>query len=606
MLVYGDHRQRADPHERAREINRLLDAVETQASKAARHDTLVRALIETGQLLQGIADAEFERRDCDCLTKTIASVSLVLAALGRAVCRSWDGLTDAAPLPRLEPSRDWPAQVDLKLPEGFAFYAVYPEAYVEAARRLKLAAPPRVIGIRSIGTSLAAVVAGALGAPAPTTVRPFGDPYDRKIAFHEALERELLDGDAHYVIVDEGPGQSGSSFAAVAEWLQSRGVASDRMALIPSHAGSPGPATTEARRCWWDGSQREVADFGDSLQAIVGGWCEELLGPLDGPLEDISGGRWRRLHDWRGEDWPAAIPPFERRKFITRVRGERFLVKFAGLGRIGEEKLAIGRTLFAEGLVPEPVGLAHGFIVERWCEHAHPLHDDDTPVAEIGRYIGTRARLLPAMSGSGASVDDLIAMVRRNVAVEFGAASLPLLDDWARGAAKLERRVVRVRTDNKLDRHEWLRAGSGVLIKTDALDHHQAHDLIGCQDLAWDVAGALVEFGLDAVHGDRLLASVAESSARDVDEHLLDFYRPAYLAFRLGQARLGEDMTGEARERSRIRGLGDLYAAELERLLGNGCRNDRHSIGFSRPRNALEGEQRRRQSVDEEDAKSLI
>jgi hypothetical protein len=29
------------------------------------------------------------------------------------------------------------------------------------------------------------------------------------------------------------------------------------------------------------------------------------------------------------------------------------------------------------------------------------------------------------------------------------------------------------------------------LLKTDALDYHAGHDPIGCQDIAWDIAGAI-------------------------------------------------------------------------------------------------------------------
>ena len=191
------------------------------------------------------------------------------------------------------------------------------------------------------------------------------------------------------------------------------------------------------------------------------------------------------------------MPAWERRKFLVSVGGERFLLKFAGLGRIGEDKLAMARTLFSEGLVPEPLGLMHGFIVERWLEDAKPLGAHEKPIAEIGRYIAARANALPASSGSGASIEDLLRMVRRNISLEFGDDRTSALAHLEYHASSLERRIVRRRTDNKLDRHEWLRTGPGLLIKTDALDHHQAHDLIGCQDVAWDVAGAIVEFDLD-------------------------------------------------------------------------------------------------------------
>jgi hypothetical protein len=466
-------------------------------------------------------------------------------------------------MPRLRTDHVWPAEVELRVPEGYAFYAVYPEAYVEAARRLKLAAQPRVIGIRSIGTSLAAVVAAALGAPAAITVRPFGDPSAREIAIDPVLERELLDGDAHYIIVDEGPGQSGSSFGAVADWLQQRRVSRERVAVLPSHAGSPGAAATKARRRWWRQVQKQPADFAQRFPALIERWCADVIGPLDEPPCEISGGAWRAHRYAREEEWPAMVPAWERRKYLVHARGERFLVKFAGLGRIGEDKLAMARTLYSEGFVAEPVGLVHGFIVERWCDDVAPLSIDEKPLAEIARYIGARARLLPAASGSGATVEQLLTMARRNISLEFGNEFAGALDAWTSGVRELERRIVRVRTDNKLDRHEWLRMKSGALIKTDALDHHQGHDLIGCQDAAWDVVGAIVEFDLDQ---NRLVRGIEEYGSR-IAPDLLAFYKIAYLAFRLGQARLGAAMSDEPLDQQRIRCCADRYAAELRHLL---------------------------------------
>jgi hypothetical protein len=469
-------------------------------------------------------------------------------------------------LPRLEPSADWPAEVELREPEGFAFYALYPEAYADAARRLRLEGRPRVIGVRSIGTSLGAVVAAALDAPAPVTVRPFGDPSDRKVSLDSALERELLDGDAHYVIVDEGPGQSGSSFASVSDWLRERGVPLERIALLPSHAGAPGPAATQERCRWWGSVQRQVADFGDEWPTLIERWCSSLLGRLDGPPQDISGGAWRAFRYPCEEDWPAAVPSLESRKFVVSAAGERFLVKFAGLGRIGEEKLAMARTLSSEGLTIAPVGLAHGFLVERWCEDVSALPAGEKPLREIARYIVGRAQLLPATSDCGASVAELLTMARRNISLEFGGDAALALAPWERRASELDRRIVRVRTDNRLDCYEWLRTVDGSLIKTDALDHHRAHDLIGCQDVAWDVAGAIVEFDLDQNETGALVRRIDERGVR-VDRELLAFCRLAYLAFRLGRARLAATMIADAREHARTRRRGDLYAAQLQHLL---------------------------------------
>jgi len=313
--------------------------------------------------------------------------------------------------------------------------------------------------------------------------------------------------------------------------------------------------------------QRQVGDFGDGWPHLVERWCSDLLGRLDEPARDLSGGAWRQLHYASQDEWPATVLAWERRKYLVSAAGERFLVKFAGLGRIGEDKLAIARSLHGDKLVPEPIGLAHGFLVERWCDNAAPLRCDDRPLAEIAHYVGTRARLLPATSGSGATVDELVTMMRRNISLEFGDELARAVDPWSARAADLQRRIVRVRTDNKLDRKEWLRSGAGALIKTDALDHHQAHDLVGCQDVAWDVAGAMIEIDVSQNESAAFIAAVENAAGREVDLDLLRFYRVAYLAFRLGHARLGMATITDGAERQRLRCHGDRYAAELQHLL---------------------------------------
>lgn len=568
MLVYGDRSDRADPRLHAREINARLTKIEALAPGLERHSTLVSAFIEAGRLWQGLADASFAAAKIDRRTAAAESVAEVVFDLARAVCRSWDsGFGRIGALPRLLSSPECPSEVGLRVPEGLAFYALYPEAFAEAARRLKLGGTARVIGIRSIGTSLAAIVAAALDTGPPLTVRPFGDPYDRRISVDPEMEHALLDGDPHFVIVDEGPGQSGSSFGAVADWLRERGVTLERIAVVPSHSGDPGPAASKERRQWWRTVQREVGDFGDRLPALLESWCAELLGPTDARLNDLSGGRWRELRYPRAEDWPPSITASERRKFLAVVDGEPLLLKFAGLGEIGEEKLRIAQQLAVDDFVPEPIALVHGFLAERWRGDTSPFLDEKPSISRVAVYIGSRAKLFPANPGSGASIAELLEMARRNISLELGDEAVHSLKPWEAQLAELDARVLRIRTDNRLQLHEWLRARDGVAIKADALDHHQAHDLVGCQDLAWDIAGAIVEFDLDQVQTEALIGFAEEAALRPIDRQLLAFYRLAYLAFQVGQFRLGAAMVDDRAEKERLKTRGDRHACELQLLL---------------------------------------
>ena len=90
----------------------------------------------------------------------------------------------------------------------------------------------------------------------------------------------------------------------------------------------------------------------------------------------------------------------------------------------------------------------------------------------------------------------------------------------------------RVVTDNRLHRWEWLRLPDGRLMKSDALDHATAHDLIGCQDIAWDVAGGIVEFDLSDAQAEALCRMV--EGAVPLDRRLLAFCIPCYIAFQIG------------------------------------------------------------------------
>ncbi|MGZ2411874.1 hypothetical protein ACUXST_001295 [Sphingomonas sp. F9_3S_D5_B_2] len=569
MLIFGDRTERVNPRERLAAIRLSLSGISEMPAGLDRHAAIAGTLIESGRLLQGVADADFDQAARDGITPQTEALGDLVLGIAHMLCRSWDsGFQSIGDLAEVEDVASLPESVVSKNPEGFAFYSVYPEAYLQAARRLRLDGPPRVIGVRSIGSTLAPVVAAALDADVPVTVRPFGDPFARVVSIDPALERRLLAGDAHYIIVDEGPGQSGSSFGAVADWLQERGVPLERIAFLPSHAGPLGPHASAAHRMRWQSAQREVADFGDHLKGLVGEWLRELHGSLDDEPREISGGEWRRLGFANEADWPPVVAMFERRKFLVSSDGNEFVAKFAGLGSTATEKLGMARALHAAGLSPEPVGVAHGFLVERWRGDAEALRSDERPVEPVGRYIGARARLFAAGQEDGASLARLYEMARRNILLGLGEDAVTLLEAWRPKLEPLQGRVRPVCTDNRMDRHEWLQTPDGQLLKTDGVDHHQAHDLIGCEDFSWDVAGAITEFELGRDEAATLISAAEQAAGRSVDRELLEFYLIAYAAFRLGVASFGAELTrGNAAETQRLDASRHRYRQQLQHLL---------------------------------------
>ena len=581
MLVYGDA-------ERIETIGAKKAALDESLREAARrppglkrHEALVAAFIEASELAQGVADAQADARGCDAPSQAQDDAMGLLVALARAVDESWrKGFAADGPELARFILRGFADEVCIrtKRAEGYAFYALYPEAYLAAARRSGLESRTCVIGIRSIGIGLAALVAAALGAPAPLSVRPVGHPFRREIRASRELCAEIArDPDRSFAIVDEGPGLSGSSFGAVADWLEANGVAPDRIHVFPSHAGPLGPQASEAHRTRWERAPRHVVGFDDLLLSgdsghRLAGWIADLVGSLDGPLTDVSGGGWRRLRYDSEAAWPGVNTQQERRKFMARTGGAGWLAKFVGLGVDGVRKLRTARRLHAAGFGPEPVGLCHGFLVERWAGDARPLDAGacgrEDLVRHLGRYLGFRARELDA-PGTGATLAALRAMALHNTREALGPGAERALAARLAEPEALEGRVRRVSTDNRMQRREWLVTAEGRLLKADALDHNAAHDLVGCQDIAWDVAGAAVAFDLADAEIAALCAVLAAEAGRPVDRDLLAFLTPCTLAFQLGACTLALQAVGEEEARRIGRDV-ERYRAGLVALVGRG------------------------------------
>jgi hypothetical protein len=296
----------------------------------------------------------------------------------------------------------------------------------------------------------------------------------------------------------------------VADWLEDHGVAPERIAFLPGHGGDLGPQASARHRERWQAAQRPVVQP-DRLP----GWISDMVGTIN-RWSDLSGGAWRPVWDANEAAWPAVVPAWERMKFLVETHSGPWLVRFAGLGSAGRDKLALATLLAERGFGPEVAVLTHGWLVLRWHSEAQPVRPT---AAELQAYLALRSHL---PGPAGASLSDLVAMVRRN---------LPELVSWDPDISRLRPEPVRI--DGRLHAHEWLRLPDGRLLKADALDHHRGHDLVGCQDIAWDEAGAAIELGLE-------LPSTKPA--------LEAFYRVAYCAFQIGAHTLGKSMSPAAEQ----------------------------------------------------------
>jgi hypothetical protein len=581
VLVYGDHAAIESTRDKLLRIEtRWAEACAMPAGIRA-HSASVTAFIEAAELLQGVADADLERSGWDEPSRAQREPTVLLMHFAADVWSSWTSgfahvKTGAA---RLKPG-DLPSQIEIKKPEGYAFYALYPEAYGEAASRAGLG-HLLVIGIRSIGTGLSAMVAAAGGGPYPNTVRPLGHPFRRSVRPGPKLERALLQKrDAYYAIVDEGPGLSGSSFGAVADWLESKGVGQDRIYFFPGHSNDLGPEASEAHRGRWKTAQRHVIDMPAILASAANpahrlvSWIADVIGPVHGPLEDIAAGRWRALRFPREAKWPPAHLQQERLKYLVRSGSGTWLCKFAGLGREGEEKNACAAALTEADYTPAVAGLRHGFIIERWLDPGAAL--ESVPRARlidrVGDYLGFRARHLLDVERPGASLSALREMALRNIAEALGETAARRLRSSLPDLA--DRRARPVVSDNRMHAWEWLHDGKGLVVKADAIDHARAHDLVGCQDIAWDIAGALVELRLRPEELDQMCTIVESHTGREIDPLLVRYLTPCYLAFQLGYYALAERALAFSTEAPRLREARERYQEYLSSLLSKEAAGD--------------------------------
>src|SRR4051794_16825703 len=332
MLVYGDPQFTAP-------LSRVLAGFRVRIRNARRIklQDLRTLMIQAGQIEQAIHDTVAVESDKHLLLAQSARITDIAAKgfycawcheSGRAAPPGFDKNSTFTQIEkevaRLEMADE--LMITIKVPEGFEFYALYPEQYCLSALQWaadhEIAAPKQalVLGIRSIGTTLSAVVSATLQAVGwkvdRMTVRPTGSPFSRTVP----LQLDLV---GHYrfgLVVDEGPGISGSSMVAGAQALSEAGI--DNITFFPGHQGNPGAESTVAVRRWWNKTPRYVHAFED-------------IHTLPAKASDLGGGLWRNWAFEKKTEWPAVMSQMERRKFLQETGdGNRVLWKFSGLGSL--------------------------------------------------------------------------------------------------------------------------------------------------------------------------------------------------------------------------------------------------------------------------------
>src|SRR6185312_8050713 len=234
--------------------------------------------------------------------------------------------------------------------------------------------------------------------------------------------------------------------------------------------------------------------------------------------------------------------------------------RFIGLGEAGAAAAARAERLGAAGFSPPVVGIRHGFLLTRWVD-ADRLWPPPSAgarliararlVEHLGAYLSFRADQFPGDSRRGASPAALLEMARLNAAEAGAPAAAARLERFASWLRALSRAARPLAIDGRLHGWEWLLLPDGRLWKTDAVDHCDAHDPIGHQDLSWDGAGASIELQLDRGELARLCDALA-SSGHPIEPEPLTFNREMYLGFQLGLHASAVPLASDAAEIARL------------------------------------------------------
>ena len=535
LLVFRDgktvHNTRELLNQLSRQIERLNSLFDFTSSSA--QEELVETLLRAGELECGLADELDFQYPAEVLANLTDSFAAALVSKTPLQLSSTQAKLSDLHVPE---------QVTLSPPEGFCYYALHPLDYVDLLDRSNIKpSAAAIIGIRSIGTTLSAVVTAwfkSRGIPADRiTARPIGHPFDRVLVCDSRQSSWIasqLQAGAKFFIVDEGPGLSGSSFLCVAEALESAGVPRESITLMPSSASNLEKLIAPNAAERW--ARYKTLALSPTIRI-----------PRDA-ARDISYGEWRK-HVFNSEQqWPAVWAWTERKKYLS-ADGTRFF-RFDGHGHYGKLVRKRSEVLAEHGWGPEVSVAGNGFTDLPWLSGDRPSRADRDTLIQLARYCAFRAKHFAQNATDRESLEE---MTRLNLERALGVTadiSLPI-----------ERPVI---ADARMMPYEWIYL-AGRLQKLDASSHGDDHFYPGPTDIAWDLAGMIIEWKLEKEEISFLIFEYQQNASDEIGGRLND-YLVAYCLFRIASMTAART-TADEPERSRIESELSFYRAEALSLL---------------------------------------
>jgi hypothetical protein len=503
----------------------MANAADVYCARPADNRLAISALMRAGEFEGGIADADSHAQaSAQQLTDCLSSAFLGEASDNDLIASLLDKIG------RFE----MPEHLSVAPPEGFAYYALHPHDFARLADQVAGSGDSfLVIGIRSIGTTLSAVVRAALKRQGKRTeritVRPTGHPYDRVVRFTWTQLQCIAEWNtrtANFLVVDEGPGRSGSSFLSVAEALVKAGVARNKITLLGSRPVDVNQLCAENARQRW------------TQFTFI--WPEPSVYTRFSDHLYLGGGAWRDILFEGRVDWPTCWPQMERLKFLSPDR--RSIFKFEGFGHFGAEVLTRAQILAKCGFGCRADDAGDGMVryplIQSLPAEASDLSSEI--LTRLARYCAFRTAEFRSPS---APPTQLPAMLRFNTFQEFGVELGSEVDELCT--------LEPILADGRMQSHEWIRAADANLLKVDAYTHGDDHFFPGPTDIAWDLAGAIVEWNINNNTADFLLSEFRRISGMDRARIIASFVL-AYTVFRLAYCKMALSTVKGSPEEPRV------------------------------------------------------
>src|SRR5215472_3522920 len=528
LLVFRDGKRLVSGSSLKSVLTRQIQLLSDQFQR----DEILGALLSAGEL-------ECALTDCDTRFSRVAEIT---DALAEALVNS-KAVPDTNRLLAILGATQVSEKLTIAVAEGFAYYGLHPLAFVDALEHVPtLSSQVAVAGIRSIGTTLSAVTVAGLrsrGLRAErVTVRPKGHPYNRRTELSPDemnFVNKHVAGGASFLVVDEGPGLSGSSFLSVGEALLRAGVPKSAITFLCSHAPSTDNLCTEnaAERCrqfCWQPAKAEARK-------------------PEGARVWIGGGEWRRYLLPHESPWPASWLHFERLKYLSAQGAEPRFYKFLGFGHYGTEIIERETKLADAGYGVKPQIESDGFASYPFVD-GHPMSASEILESVLARLAAYCAFRAAAFAKDSAELQSLQQMASHNSQQLKCNLDIKL---------HMERPVI---ADGRMQPHEWLLTRDGQMLKTDSGSHGDDHFFPGPVDIAWDLAGAIVEWEMSAAEAESFVQMYQRVSGDDAENRVADYIR-AYAMFRWAYCLMAANAMQGTEENQWLQTTAEFYRTRL-------------------------------------------